>query len=60
MKRTEGSSLAEPVAVRLTESALDDVQRVQARLQDETPYARVTQADALRYLILAGSERVTV
>ncbi len=56
-----GSGLVEPVAVRLTQSAMDDVHRIQERLAAEAPFTRITQADAIRYLIRrgAGNEGIT-
>ena len=55
MDRIENCGLLEPVAVRFTQSTMDDVQRVQARLAAEAPFARITQADAIRYLIRRGA-----
>ncbi len=53
-----GSGLVEPVAVRLTQSAMNDVQRTQERLAAEAPFTRITQADAIRYLIQRGAGAV--
>ncbi len=55
MDRLEGGSLVEPVAFRPTESILDDVHRTQERLAAEAPFTRITQADAIRYLIQRGA-----
>ena len=54
-----GGGLVEPVAVRLTQSAMNDIQRTRERLAAEAPFTKITQADAIRYLIQAGSARVT-
>ena len=58
-RRLLSGCLVEPVAVRLTQSAMDDVHRIQERLAAEAPFTRITQADAIRYLIQRGAGEAT-
>ena len=44
----------EAVGVRLDKTMMDDIHRTRANLQDQAPFATVTQTDAIRYLIRTG------